>query len=114
MPIAILEAMAAALPIVATDVAGIPDMVRQEQEGLLVPPGDVPALAAAIIRLLDSRDLRKAMGRRGVERVVSEYDLPRGVENWERLYRSLLENTPTGQRKPIGVPRQATGKTGPP
>jgi glycosyltransferase involved in cell wall biosynthesis len=111
MPIAILEAMAAGLPIVATDVAGIPDMVRHEQEGLLIPPGDVPALAAAIVRLLDSPDLRDAMGRRGAERVVEEYDLPRGVENWDRLYRSLLENTSPGQRKPTGVPKRATGTT---
>jgi glycosyltransferase involved in cell wall biosynthesis len=114
MPIAILEAMAAGLPIVATGVAGIPDMVRDEQEGLLIPPGDVTALAAAITRLLDSPDLREAMGRRGAERVVEEYDLPRGVENWDRLYRSLLEKTTIGQRKPTGVPRRATGKTGQP
>ncbi len=97
MPIAILEAMAAGLPIVATDVAGIPDMVRHEQEGLLIPPGDVPALAAAVMRLLDSPDLREAMGRRGAERVAEEYDLPRGVENWDRLYRSLLEETLPGR-----------------
>ena len=97
MPIAILEAMAAGLPIVATDVAGIPDMVRHEQEGLLIPPGDVPALAAAITRLLDSPDLREAMGRRGAERVAEEYDLPRGVENWDRLYRSLLKNSSSAQ-----------------
>jgi glycosyltransferase involved in cell wall biosynthesis len=105
MPIAILEAMAAGLPIVATGVAGIPDMVRHEQEGLLIPPGDVSALAAAITRLLDSPDLREAMGRRGAERVVSEYDLPRGVENWDRLYRSLLGNTPARQRRLRRVPR---------
>jgi glycosyltransferase involved in cell wall biosynthesis len=97
MPIAILEAMAGGLPVVATDVAGIPDMVRHEQEGLLIPPGDVSALAEAITRLLVSPDLRAAMGRRGAERVVAEYDLPRGVENWDRLYRSLLKNSSSAQ-----------------
>jgi glycosyltransferase involved in cell wall biosynthesis len=68
-------------------------MVRHEQEGLLIPPGNVSALATAVTRLLGSPDLREAMGHRGAERVVEEYDLPRGVENWERLYRSLLKNT---------------------
>lgn len=97
MPIAILEAMASGLPIVATDVAGIPDMVRHEQEGLLIPPGDVPALVAAITRLLGCPDLRLAMGHRGAKRVDEEYDLPRGVENWDRLYRSLLETSSFAQ-----------------
>jgi hypothetical protein len=106
MPIAILEAMAAGLPIVATDIAGIPDMVRHEQEGLLIPPGDVAALAAAITSLLDSPDLREAMGRRGAERVVEEYDLPRGVENWDRLYRSLLKNSSSTQRQLTGASKR--------
>jgi glycosyltransferase involved in cell wall biosynthesis len=97
MPIAILEAMAAGLPIVATEVAGIPDMVRNEQEGLLIPLGDVPALAEAIMRLFRSPDLRNAMGRRAAKRVMQEYDLSRGVENWEHLYRSLLKNTSSAQ-----------------
>ena len=90
MPIAVLDAMAAGLPIVATSVAGIPDMVRNEQEGLLIPPGDVASLTEAVKRLLGSPDLRLEMGRRAAERAAREYDLPRGVENWERLYRSLL------------------------
>ena len=111
MPIAILEAMAAGLPIVATDVAGIPDMVRHEQEGLLIPPGDVTALAEAIMRLLGSPELRHAMGRRGAERVVAEYDLPRGVENWERLYRSLLKNTSSGQRQLRGASKRTSWTT---
>jgi glycosyltransferase involved in cell wall biosynthesis len=98
--------MAAGLPIVATEVAGIPDMVQHEHEGLLIPPGDVSAFAKGIMRLLASPDLRDAMGRRGAERVAREYDLPRGVENWDRLYRSLLENTSPGQRKPTAVPRR--------
>ena len=90
MPIAILEAMAVGLPIVATDVAGIPDMVRDGQEGLLVPPGDVPALAAAIASLLGDRELRRSIGGRASARVTEEFDLPTGVENWDHLYRSLL------------------------
>jgi glycosyltransferase involved in cell wall biosynthesis len=110
MPIAILEAMAAGLPIVATDVAGIPDMVRHEQEGLLIPPGDVSALAATIIRLLGSPDLRETMGRRGTERVAKEYDLPWGVANWERLYRSLLECTSASPAPPAHSPAGESGK----
>jgi glycosyltransferase involved in cell wall biosynthesis len=110
MPIAILEAMAASLPIVATDVAGIPDMIRHEQEGLLIPPGDVPALAAAINRLLGSSELRKALGDRAAERVTKEFDLPRGVENWGLLYRSILGRTHAGRSQVRGDAEQASGR----
>jgi glycosyltransferase involved in cell wall biosynthesis len=94
MPIAILEAMAVGLPIVATDVAGIPDMVRDGREGLLVPPGDVPALAAAIASLLGDRELRRSIGGRASARVTEEFDLPRGVDRWDALYRQLLAARP--------------------
>jgi glycosyltransferase involved in cell wall biosynthesis len=90
MPIAILEAMASSLPVVASRVAGIPDMIRNGQEGLLVPCGDIPALTEAISKLIDSRDLRREMGSRAFERVSSEYDLPIGTEGFRGLYNSLL------------------------
>jgi glycosyltransferase involved in cell wall biosynthesis len=112
MPIAILEAMAASLPIVATDVAGIPDMIRHEQEALLIPPGDVPALAAAINRLLGSSELRKALGGRAGERVTREYDLPRGVERWESLYRSLLGDASLARGEQGRGPNEASGRGG--
>lgn len=67
-PIAILEAMAAALPVVATRVGGVPDIVADGETGLLVPPGNPDALATALRRLAEEPQARKTMGRRARER----------------------------------------------
>jgi glycosyltransferase involved in cell wall biosynthesis len=90
MPMAILEAMAAALPVVTSNVGGIPDMIRDGKEGLLVPSGDVSALSEAISKLIESKNLRTEMGNRALERVAREYDLSIGIENVKRLYMFLL------------------------
>lgn len=70
-PIAILEAMAAALPVVATRVGGVPDVVEDGQSGLLVPPGDPAALAEGLRLLAREPGTRGAMGQRGQERARS-------------------------------------------
>ncbi len=67
-PIAILEAMAAGLPVVATRVGGIPEVVEDGRTGLLVEPGDPPALSAALERLVSEVVTRKEMGQQGRER----------------------------------------------
>ena len=60
-PMAVIEAMAHAVPVVATPVGGIPELVTSGVEGLLVPPGDADALAAALLRLLDDEPLRRSL-----------------------------------------------------
>ena len=65
MPIVLLEAMSAGLPVVATRVGAVPAVVEPERSGLLVDAGDVDALASAIGRLLDDERLREAFGRNG-------------------------------------------------
>lgn len=67
-PIAVLEAMAAALPVVATRVGGVPDVVADGQTGLLVAPGDPHGLADGLRQLADDPAARRAMGERGQER----------------------------------------------
>ncbi len=62
-PTTLLEAMAAGLPIVATDVGGVAGVVTHERNGLLVPAGDLPALTAAIARLRDDAALRRSLTR---------------------------------------------------
>lgn len=111
MPIAILEAMAAGLAIVATDVAGIPDMVRNEQEGLLIPEGDVAALAEAMARLLASPTLRHTLGRRAAKRASDDYDMSRCIENWGRLYRLLLEESSPRRSRLSESPGPTSGDT---
>jgi glycosyltransferase involved in cell wall biosynthesis len=88
---ALLEAMAAGLPIVATAVGGVPEVVVDDATGLLVPPGDPNALAEAITRLLRDPDLRRTMGQAGRARVVQHFSIDETVRLTEELYTTLLE-----------------------
>jgi glycosyltransferase involved in cell wall biosynthesis len=90
MPIAILEAMGAGLPTVASRIAAIPDMITGGAEGILIPPGDVAALIDALSTLIESASMRQEMGRKAVRRAMTNYDLPVGVEQLRRLYQGLL------------------------
>lgn len=93
LPIALLEASAAALPIVATDVDGNPEIVRHGISGILVPSEDESALADALSAVLGMpADQRMAMGLSGRAFVEREYALERVVDTWESVYRELLEN----------------------
>jgi glycosyltransferase involved in cell wall biosynthesis len=91
MPMVLLEAAAAALPIVTTDAGGNAEVVRDQQNGFLVRPSSPEDLAAAMLRLMQLPESeRRAMGARGRERVRSEFGLSRTVERWEQVYREVL------------------------
>jgi glycosyltransferase involved in cell wall biosynthesis len=75
VPVVLMEAMAAGVPVVATRIAGIPELVRDEHNGLLVPPGDVDSFANAIRRLLDDPDLRNRFAAAGREQIEREFDI---------------------------------------
>jgi glycosyltransferase involved in cell wall biosynthesis len=101
MPVVLLEAGAAALPIVATAVGGNPEVVRNGESGLLVGPGDPAGLAEAMLRLSAlPESQRRSMGIRGQEHVRAQYGLDRMVERWEDLYSEVLKRR--------GVQRPAT------
>ena len=89
-PVAVIEAMAAARPTVATSVGGVPDVVAHGVTGLLTPPGDVQALAAAIQQLAVDRGQRERMGEAGRKRAVELYSLGRLVADVEGLYAAGL------------------------
>ena len=83
----LLDAMAFAKPIVASDTGGIPEVVVHGETGLLVPPRDVAALAAAISRLLQDAPLRERMGQAGLDRVQRLFSVDRMVERTLDVYR---------------------------
>jgi len=91
LPVSILEAMAAGLPVVATGVGGVPELVDDGVSGFLAPPGDASALAAALRRVLADADLRRRLGEAGRREVLGRYDLESYRRGHRELYRSLLQ-----------------------
>jgi glycosyltransferase involved in cell wall biosynthesis len=91
MPNVVMEALAAATPVVATEVGGVPELVEAGQTGFLVPAGDPGALSAGM-RLLMSlpEEQRRRMGMRGRDRMVAHYSLESMANRWLSLYRELL------------------------
>jgi glycosyltransferase involved in cell wall biosynthesis len=87
---ALLEAMAMARPVIATAVGGNPDVVEHDASGLLVPPRDPSALAAAALRLLERPDEARRLGEAARRRVLAEFSLGRMVAGHEACYRSLF------------------------
>ena len=75
IPVALMEAMAAGRPVVASDLSGIPELVQDGVSGLLVPPGDAAGIAAAVRRLIDEPGLGRELGERGREKVEREFRL---------------------------------------
>jgi glycosyltransferase involved in cell wall biosynthesis len=90
--VAAVEAQAMELPVVASDVHGIPDVVVDGVTGLLTPPGDVAGLAEAIDRLAGDAGLRSRMGRAGRAFVEENYRWEENAAQMERLYQHLLRS----------------------
>jgi glycosyltransferase involved in cell wall biosynthesis len=89
-PVSAIEALAAGRPVVATRVGGVPDVVREGEDGFLVEPGDVDALAERLARLAADPELRERLGAAGRARVIPRYSVERLVDDIDLLYRSLL------------------------
>jgi glycosyltransferase involved in cell wall biosynthesis len=89
-PVTVIEALASGLPVVATDVGGVADVVRDGRSGFLVAARDVGAIAERLEELAQDPELRTRMGQEGCRYVVPRYSVPRLVEDVDRLYRSLL------------------------
>ena len=87
----VAEAMAVGRAVVASRGGGIPEVVDDEGTGILVPPGDVPRAARAVLRLLASRDLREAFGAAGRRRAVTLFAPPAHTAAVLDAYRSVLE-----------------------
>ncbi|MEO8287338.1 MAG: glycosyltransferase [Chloroflexota bacterium] len=90
MPVALLEAMAAGCPVVATDVGGVSQLVQPGVTGLLVPPADAEALANALLQCLDDPERTRQMGAAGQSWVEQECGMRSWASKWEKLYLSAL------------------------
>jgi glycosyltransferase involved in cell wall biosynthesis len=86
-PLALLQAMASGLPVIASRVGGIPELVRDGVDGLLVPADDPAALAGALRTMAGDRQARAEMGRRARERVVAQFSLDTCVARLLHVYR---------------------------
>jgi glycosyltransferase involved in cell wall biosynthesis len=87
IPVVLMEAMASRLPVVASRISGIPELVEDGQNGFLTPPGDTAALADAIESLCTAPELRQLLGAAGRQKVLESFDLRRTAERLAQLIR---------------------------
>ena len=91
IPVVLMEGMACGLPVISSNLSGIPELVEHERSGILTEPRDYLALAQALKRLYEDKELRRTMGRNGRAKVAEQFDLKK---NAKELYRLLaLQHT---------------------
>jgi len=92
----VAEAMAAGVPVIATAVGGVPEVLGYGKYGILVPPGNAEALAKAIVELAKDEKKRAELSERGRKIAVERFDIRNTVREYEKLYISLLEKKNIG------------------
>jgi glycosyltransferase involved in cell wall biosynthesis len=94
LPLAILEALAAGVPVVGSNVGGVPDLIEHGRTGLLFPSGDEVTLTSLLNVVLADPARASALGAAGRDEVFARYDLRRMAGDYDRRYRELLGRTP--------------------
>ena len=102
-PWTVLESLAVGAPVVASDVGGIPEMIRDGVDGFLVPPDDPEALAEKIKLLLTDTELRETMGRNARERFLTEFELSRNIGRHADWFEEIVASRKGGKRRPWDV-----------
>lgn len=100
-PVTVLEAMACGLPVVASRVGGLPEVVEENLNGLLVPPADAAALAAAMLSFHSNAERASAAGIAGRQRIERQYSVQAMLDAYSGLYDALLTDKTTF-REPLG------------
>jgi glycosyltransferase involved in cell wall biosynthesis len=90
LPVVLMEAMAMEIPCVSTAIAGIPELIRSEVDGLIVPASDLGSLVQALTRLMDDPELRARLAASGRTRVLEFYNLTRNVEQLAETFQSKI------------------------
>lgn len=112
IPVSLMEAMASELPVVASRIGGIPELVEDGRSGCLVPPADPAALAEALTRLAGDEELRRRMGARGRERVEEDFDLHANAQALvERVLAASRARTAGGRPTEAGLAPHREGLT---
>jgi glycosyltransferase involved in cell wall biosynthesis len=93
LPRVVIEAMAMARPIVATDINGVREELIHDKTGLLVPPADPKGLADAILKILNDRNRAERMGKEARKNAERMFDLKRTLANVEKLYEAIFNST---------------------
>lgn len=91
IPVALMEAMALGVPVVSTNVSGIPELIRNGENGLLVPAGDAEALAQALGRILREPALRERLAMHARTTIEAEFNLETIAANLECLFRESVQ-----------------------
>ena len=86
IPVVLMEAMAMQIACVTTHITGIPELIRNGADGLLVAPSDVDGMVKALAQLMDDPELRERLGRSARARVLEHYDLKRSVEKLGAIF----------------------------
>jgi colanic acid/amylovoran biosynthesis glycosyltransferase len=89
LPVVFMEALAHELPAVASRIMGVPELIEDERTGLLITPGRLDELVAALERLLSDPELRRRMGTEGRRRVIAEFDVDRSAARLHDLFASM-------------------------
>ncbi|MDQ3223902.1 MAG: glycosyltransferase [Gemmatimonadota bacterium] len=104
MPNVVMEALAAAVPVVATRVGGVPELVESGQSGFLAPPRDSAALSQAMRELMSrSRDEQEQMGRHGRDHIAAQYGMQAMANRWIGLFEELLKQKGVSASLPLGA-----------
>ncbi|MEY8756305.1 glycosyltransferase family 4 protein [Peribacillus frigoritolerans] len=89
MPMSILEAMSFGLPIVSTNVGSIPSVIKNEENGILIKPGDIQDLKNAIEQILNNQQMKESMGKNNINKIKVHYNIYESIEKLVKIYSNL-------------------------